>query len=55
MKHDTRGVSKTHHKEAHYGHDVHIYIYMSPLLPGEMSITSDMQMTPPLWQKVKKS
>ena len=22
-------------------------------LPGEMSITSDMQMTPPLWQKVK--
>ena len=24
-------------------------------LPGEMSITSDMQMTPPLWQKVKKN
>ena len=24
-------------------------------LPGEESITSDMQMTPPLWQKVKKS
>ena len=22
-------------------------------LPGEMSITSDMQMTPPFWQKVK--
>ena len=22
-------------------------------LPGETSITSDMQMTPPLWQKVK--
>ena len=22
-------------------------------LPGEMSITSDMQMTPPLWKKVK--
>ena len=22
-------------------------------LPGEVSITSDMQMTPPLWQKVK--
>ena len=22
-------------------------------LPGEMSITSDIQMTPPLWQKVK--
>ena len=23
-------------------------------LPGKISITSDMQMTPPLWQKVKK-
>ena len=22
-------------------------------LPAEISITSDMQMTPPLWQKVK--
>ena len=24
-------------------------------LPGEISITSDMQMTPPLWQKLKKN
>ena len=24
-------------------------------LPGEISITSDMHMTPPLWQKVKKN
>ena len=24
-------------------------------LPGEISITSDMQMTPPLWKKVKKT
>ena len=24
-------------------------------LPEEISITSDMQMTPPLWQKVKKT
>ena len=24
-------------------------------LPGEISITSDMQMTPTLWQKVKKN
>ena len=24
-------------------------------LPGEMSITSDMQITPPLWQKAKKN
>ena len=24
-------------------------------LPGEISITSDMQMTPPLWQKVRRN
>ena len=24
-------------------------------LQGEISITSDMQMTPPLWQRVKKN
>ena len=24
-------------------------------LPGEISITSDMQMTPPLWQKIKRN
>ena len=24
-------------------------------LPGEMLMTSDMQMTPPLWQKVKRT
>ena len=24
-------------------------------LPGEISITSDLQMTPPLWQKAKKN
>ena len=24
-------------------------------LPGEILVTSDMQMTPPLWQKVKKN
>ena len=24
-------------------------------LLGEISVTSDMQMTPPLWQKVKKT
>ena len=24
-------------------------------LPGEISTTSDMEMTPPLWQKVKKN
>ena len=26
---------------------------METRLPGEISITSDTQMTPPLWQKVK--
>ena len=24
-------------------------------LPGEISITSDMHMTPPIWQKVKRT
>ena len=28
---------------------------LEPRLPGEISVTSDMQMTPPLWQKVKKN
>jgi len=28
---------------------------MESRLPGEISITSDMQMTPPLWQKEKKN
>ena len=28
---------------------------LEPRLPGEISITSDIQMTPPLWQKVKKN
>ena len=28
-------------------------ILLESRLPGEISITSDMQMTPPLWQKVK--
>ena len=28
---------------------------MESTLPGEMSITSDMQMTPPLWEKAKRN
>ena len=28
---------------------------MESRLPGEISITSDMQMTPPLWQKMKRN
>ena len=30
-------------------------IKLESRLMGEISITSDMQMTPPLWQKVKKN
>ena len=30
-------------------------ITISPTQAGEISITSDMQMTPPLWQKVKRN
>ena len=30
-------------------------IKLESRLPGEISITSHMQMTPPLWQKVKKN
>ena len=30
-------------------------IKLESRLPGELSITSDMQMTPPLWQKVKRN
>ena len=28
---------------------------MESRLPGEISITSDMQMTPPLWQKANRN
>ena len=28
---------------------------LEPRLLGEISITSDMKMTPPLWQKVKRN
>ena len=30
-------------------------VFKAPRLPGEISITSDMQMTPPLWQKVTRN
>ena len=29
--------------------------WLDEALPGEISLTSDMQMTPPLWQKVKRN
>ena len=28
---------------------------MESRLPGDLSITSDMQITPPIWQKAKKN
>ena len=28
---------------------------LESILPGEISITTDMQITPPLWQKVKRN
>ena len=30
-------------------------VQLESRFPGEISISSDMQMTPPLWQKVKKN
>ena len=30
-------------------------VQLESRVPGEILITSDMQMTPPLWQKVKKN
>ena len=32
-----------------------ILIKLESRLPGEISVTSDMQMIPPLWQKVNKN
>ena len=37
------------------GNDGWMKYKLESRLPGEMSITSDTQMTPPLWQKVKKN
>ena len=31
------------------------YFKLESRFPGEISITSDMQMTPPLWQKAKRN
>ena len=42
----------TYMQSATYGLDKH---KLESRSPGEISITSDMQMIPPLWQKVKKN
>ena len=31
------------------------FLWLDQTRPGEISVTSDMQMTPPLWQKVKRN
>ena len=38
-----------------YAEDIMRNARLESRLPGEISLTSDMQMTPPLWQKVKKN
>ena len=50
------------HVKAVYCHLAYLTYMQSPSyempesrLPGEISITSDMQMTPTLWQKVKRN
>ena len=37
------------------GNDGWMKYKLESRLPGEMSITSDTQMTPPLWQKMKRN
>ena len=38
------------------GSHLHLmHTFLVPVTPGEISITLDMQMTPPLWQKAKKN
>ena len=69
MKQRTGSKLGKEHIKAVYYHPAHL-IYMQSTsckmlgwmklklesrLPGEMSMTSDMQMTPPLWHKVKRN
>ena len=67
MKQQTGSKSRKEYVKAVYCHPAYLtYVYstlcempgwmkhkLESGLLGEMSITSDMQMTPPLWQKVK--
>ena len=67
MKQQTNSKSEKEYIKAVYCHPVYLTYMQSTSwemldwikhmlesrLPGEISITSDMQMTPPLWQKVK--
>ena len=67
MEQQTSSKSGKEHVKAVYGHLAYLTYMQSTScemqgwmkhrlesrLPGQISITSDMQMTPPLWQKVK--
>ena len=69
MKQQTGSKSRKEYVKAVYCHPAYLtYVYstlcempgwmkhkLESGLLGEMSITSDMQMTPPLWQKAKKN
>ena len=69
MEQQTGSKSGKEYAKAVYGHPAY-FTYMQsaswemlgwmkhklePRFPGEISITSDMQMTPHLWQKAKKN
>ena len=41
--------------KAVYSHPAYMKHKLESRLPGEISRTSDMQMTSPLWQKAKKN
>ena len=69
MEQQTDSKSEEEYVKAVYSHPAHL-TYMQNIsretpgwmkhklesrLPGEIPVTSDTQMTPPLWQKVKKN
>ena len=69
MEQQTGSKSGNEHVKGAYGHPTYLTYMQSTScemlgwmkhklesrLPGEISITSDMQMTAPLWQKVKRN
>ena len=69
MKQQTRSKSRKEYVKAIYCHPAYLTYMQSTSYeipgwmkhklesrsPGEISITSDTQMTPPLWQKAKKN
>ena len=49
------GISNFLEEISSLSHSVIFLYFFASRLQGEISITSDMQMTPPLWQKVKRN